>query len=230
MTTPDPNRDLLISYTTLRKIVGILGIALPIILLFGNMIFGGCTGPQRSISHNYHTHMGDVFVGMLCAIALFLFVYKGPEPIDGILGNVAGVLGIMVAIVPCKPHPGDPGYLLRGIFPTDYWLGNVHNIIAGIFLLVLAYFSIKLFTKSREGETPTPEKRKRNTIYKICGWIIVACVISCAVILHFAKVPQGQAEPEWVVKMAPVFWLETIALWAFGFSWLVKGETLWRDR
>jgi hypothetical protein len=28
----------------------------------------------------------------------------------------------------------------------------------------------------------------------------------------------------------PVFWLETIALWSFGFSWFVKGDTLWRDK
>ena len=27
----------------------------------------------------------------------------------------------------------------------------------------------------------------------------------------------------------PVFFLETIALWAFGVSWLVKGQTFWRD-
>jgi hypothetical protein len=27
----------------------------------------------------------------------------------------------------------------------------------------------------------------------------------------------------------PVFWLESLALWAFGFSWLIKGETLWQD-
>jgi hypothetical protein len=26
-----------------------------------------------------------------------------------------------------------------------------------------------------------------------------------------------------------VFWLEALALWAFGFSWFVKGETLWKD-
>jgi hypothetical protein len=26
-----------------------------------------------------------------------------------------------------------------------------------------------------------------------------------------------------------VFWLESSALWAFGFSWFVKGETLWQD-
>jgi hypothetical protein len=227
MSAPDANRDLLISYTTLRKIVGILGIALPVVLLFGNICFGDCTGPQRSISHNYHTVMGDVFVGMLCAISLFLFVYKGPEPIDGILGNVAGVLGILVAIIPCGPHDTDKGFIVRGL-PEGYAWGMAHNIIAGIFLLVLAYFSSKLFTKSREGESPTPEKRKRNVIYKICGWIIVVCVAGCIVVMVLTK--DAEPEPEWVLGMAPIFWLETIALWAFGFSWLVKGETLWKDK
>jgi hypothetical protein len=28
----------------------------------------------------------------------------------------------------------------------------------------------------------------------------------------------------------PTFWLESIMIWAFGFAWLVKGETLWRDK
>jgi hypothetical protein len=28
---------------------------------------------------------------------------------------------------------------------------------------------------------------------------------------------------------APVLILEILALWAFGFSWLVKGETLFKD-
>jgi hypothetical protein len=27
-----------------------------------------------------------------------------------------------------------------------------------------------------------------------------------------------------------IFWLEVIMLWAFGFSWLVKGETILRDK
>jgi hypothetical protein len=30
-------------------------------------------------------------------------------------------------------------------------------------------------------------------------------------------------------SLKPVFWLETIALWAFGISWLTKGAVLFRD-
>jgi hypothetical protein len=29
---------------------------------------------------------------------------------------------------------------------------------------------------------------------------------------------------------SPVFWLETVALWAFGVSWFVKGETVFTDK
>jgi hypothetical protein len=32
-----------------------------------------------------------------------------------------------------------------------------------------------------------------------------------------------------VTAVKPVFWLESLALWAFGISWFVKGETLFRD-
>jgi hypothetical protein len=32
-----------------------------------------------------------------------------------------------------------------------------------------------------------------------------------------------------IAAIKPVFWLESLALWAFGISWFVKGETLWRD-
>ena len=32
-----------------------------------------------------------------------------------------------------------------------------------------------------------------------------------------------------LAAIKPVLLLETFTLWAFGFSWFVKGETLWRD-
>ena len=32
-----------------------------------------------------------------------------------------------------------------------------------------------------------------------------------------------------VARLKPIFWLETLALWAFGVSWFIKGQTLWKD-
>jgi hypothetical protein len=33
-----------------------------------------------------------------------------------------------------------------------------------------------------------------------------------------------------LVNFNPVFWLESIALWAFGISWIVKGEVILKDK
>ena len=91
---------------------------------------------------------------------------------------------------------------------------------ATVMFLTLAYFSYCLFTKSN-GQ-PTPQKRKRNVVYRICGVAIVACIVLVGVFkLFLAATP--------IADLDPAFWLESLALWAFGISWFVKGETLWKD-
>lgn len=80
-TTPIPKTKLVISYLVLRKAIGYLGIALPFILVFGNMLLNK-PGIQSSISSYYYTPMRDVFVGTMCAIAVFMMSYKGYERKD----------------------------------------------------------------------------------------------------------------------------------------------------
>lgn len=60
------NKQLVISYLTLRKTIGILGIFLPLTLVIGSILFGDCITIQQSISNYYHTNMRDVFV-VTCA-------------------------------------------------------------------------------------------------------------------------------------------------------------------
>ncbi len=86
----DPNQSLVISYLTLRKAVGILGMALPAALLIGFFIFdAGCDFPP-SISHFYYTDLGNIFVGTLCAVSLFLFSYNGHDKGDKVTAKIAG--------------------------------------------------------------------------------------------------------------------------------------------
>jgi hypothetical protein len=33
-----------------------------------------------------------------------------------------------------------------------------------------------------------------------------------------------------ISDLRPVFWLETLIIWAFGISWFVKGEAFFKDR
>ncbi len=212
----------LISYLTLRKSVGILGIAFPIVLVVGSVVCGPCVEIQSSISAYYHTDMRNLFVGLLCAIALFLFAYKGYNQTDTLAGNLAGLFALGVAFFPasiteplsqCIPQPID-----------NHLIGTLHFISAAGLFLVLAFFSLVLFTK--QGKQPTKMKLKRNKLYRICGYIMLGC-IGLILLYGICRNHQGCLSLQ---KYDPVFWLESLALWAFGLSWLTKGKTLFTDQ
>jgi hypothetical protein len=99
----------------------------------------------------------------------------------------------------------------------------LHVAFSGIFLLTLAFFALFLFTRTRPGGQPTPRKTVRNRIYVTCGVVIIACVL---LIVLTPVVISAPVKDAW----HPVFWWEAIAIVAFGVSWFVKGQTLFRDR
>ncbi len=197
-------RTMVISYLSLRIAVGILGIAFPIVMAAGYWIADG-EGIRTSISSYYHTGMRDLFVGILCAVALFLFSYIGYEKKDNVAGDLAAIFALGVAF-----------------FPVSSGLaGTIHLISAVLFFLLLAFFSLFLFTKG--DPNPTRQKRKRNKLYRICGYVILVAIL---IVLIYSIFPGLYYA---ISGMKPTFWLETIALWAFGVSWLTKGNVLFRD-
>lgn len=194
------------SFRTLRRIVGFLGIALPVVLAVWGFAACGDHRLQSSISDYYYCRTRDALVGILFTIGWFLFAYPGYERKDNLAGNVAGVCALGVALFP------DQG---PGLEPA------LHFTSATLLFLTLSYFSLALFTKT--GGSPTPEKVKRNRVYRVCGVVMLLCIATLAAYHVFPQRPG-------VVALRPVFWLESLALWAFGVSWGVKGETVWRDR
>lgn len=216
------NDKLLISYLTLRKSVGGLGFALPIVLVAGTLFFGDCKGVQLSISGYYHTIMRDVFVGIVCAIALFLFAYNGYDKRDKIAAQLASFFAIGLALFPTSQVQPTPICNIASE-PLPAFFGILHLLFAAAFFIVLAYFSLFLFTES-DGKM-TEEKKRRNTIYRFCGIIMVVCLI--LITIYFLLIEPELSQPE---KYDVVFYLESIALWAFAASWLVKGEMFIADR
>ncbi len=206
MTQDGRDSRLLISYLTLRRVIGALGVLLPLGLALGCVFLGECTRIQPSISDYYSTGMRDVFVGVLFVIGWFLFAYRGYDPQDNVAGNLAGVFALGVALFPNS----DAGSLTAAL----------HYISAAALFLTLAYFSYFLFTKT--AGTPTPQKLTRNKIYRTCGIVMVACIALIGMYSAFLADTS-------LASLSPVFWLEAVALWAFGFSWFIKGETLWAD-
>ena len=204
--------DLLISPFTLRKVIGILGTSLPLILVLGGMILWG-EGIQRSVSLYYHTGMRDVFVGMLCAIGLGLLSYRGYDIKDVIASNIGCVMAAGLAFFPTDPDPD-----------TTTFIGYVHLTFAAAFFATLIYFSFFLFTKTAKGKKPTAQKIKRNKVYKSCAGIMAACIIAISIYYLLPEHLSDKIEP-W----KPVFFLESVAVMAFGVSWLTKGEAFLKD-
>lgn len=208
-------KSLAFSYLALRKIVGLLGIAYPFVLALGALILFG-TGIQSSISSYYHTGMGDVFVGTLCVIGVFMLVYKGHARSDDIAGDLACLFAVGVALFPIAPE-GETSSAAQLI-------GYVHHVFAGLFFLTLICFSLFLFTKTDPKKTPSRRKLQRNRVYRACGYTMVVCI---ALIGVYAILPETTASSLEAYK--PIYWLEAVAVVAFGISWFTKGEAILKD-
>jgi hypothetical protein len=213
MKSDTQNNSLIHSYLALRKAVGWIGILLPLTLLAGVVLIFRESIILRSISHYYYSGMRDVFVGALCAIALFLFFYRGHDNWgkinwDNWLSSLAGLFAIGIALFPTTESG-----------PTDT-TGLIHFVCAAIFFVILALFSMFIFTK--KGKSPTDEKIVRNRIFRICGAIMLACLLAIFLFMNTSHTHESAS--------SFVFWAESIALVAFGISWLTKGGSLYPDK
>ena len=206
---------LVFSYLELRRVIGVLGTLLPIVLLLGGWVLFD-TGIRGSISSYYHTGMGDVLVGTLCVIGFFLLSYRGYPSDDGsylrsdkAAGDLAFVFALGVALFPTSAN----GEITA--------ISIIHLVSTALLLLTLAYFSLFLFTKMDPQPAPTQKKRQRNLVYRACGAVIVACLLLIAANAGLENLTESP-----LTDLQPVFWLESFAIIAFGVSWLVKGESI----
>jgi len=208
--TRDPG---LISYLTLRKFVGLIGILLPFALVIIHTLLAHQAVLLGSISGYYYTDVRGVLVGSLCAIGVFLFAYRGYYEWDDKLTNAAGIFAIGVALFPTAPV--NPSPRARDI-------GYVHLACAGLLFAALAVIALWQFTKTDPVKEPTAQKKKRNLVYRICGTVIALCLVLVPIESLVIGAP--------IQRFKPLFWLEAVAVIAFGIAWLVKGEGLLKDQ
>lgn len=196
-----------------RQLIGYIGLVLPFLLIF---IVKFRDGDERwrslaSISAYYYTGAVAIFVGMLVALALFLFTYGGYNNkykwVDQWAARIAAVAALMVAFFPTREPAGMTA--LPWWTPTT---GFLHYVGASVLFAMFAVFALWLFRRTADGEQPkAADKWWRDNCYLVCGIVIVACILWTGV--------NG-----W--KVDPIFWPESIALVAFALSWLVKGYAL----
>lgn len=206
----------------LRRLIGILGMALPILLPLVLYFLKGRTAPLPSISHYYYTSAGNFFVITLSVMAIFLIIYQGRSLSDFYISTLAGLFALCVVFFPTNNMVGADlqGYCIVEMKDAD-WRSHFHLASAGIFLLCLAAMSIFLFPRPDQQAYRRPERKQlRNRIYIGCGVVMIAALATA--LLGF--VLQFSTEANCIT-----YWMETIAVEAFGISWLVKGNTLFGE-
>jgi hypothetical protein len=206
-----------ISFRTIRRIIGYLGIGLPFALWIMAAILG-CRQQQPSISHYYYTMAGSLLVGVLCAVGLFLISYKGFGPHDDRATNIAGIFAFGVAFFPTGNFTSSVCALFT--YPESKLREDIHYGCAALLFVTLAYISFFLFTRSKGGKTD--EKIVRNRIYRTCAVLMLSFIILVPICAAWL----GKA----IGKYNPTFYLEAGALISFGISWLVKGEVVLKDK
>ncbi|MBC7966048.1 MAG: hypothetical protein H7Z17_09005 [Fuerstia sp.] len=218
------SESLVLSYLEIRRAIGYVGFSLPILLgPVGWAVFG--IGIQENMSSYYHTPMRDVFVGVMCAIGIFLYCYRGTSRVEGWTRNLSCLSAIGIALCPLDAH-SDPMYQ-RTI------VGYLHTFAGGTFFLTLAIYSLVHFPQRAvstsesdiESGTSNLDRIARNSVYIISGLTILGCMATIGIC--FFLVPTKVKVQ--LNALGFVFWMEWLAVWAFSAAWLTKGRAIFDD-
>jgi len=220
-------KAILNSYLRIRKLIGTLGILLPI------LVFSFHRDLLASISHYYYTESAVFFIAILSAFGFFLISYRGYDKdpskemlSDNIITNISGFAVLIVVLIPTSCSESGSDIIAKTICDTVNYpmfghnqpLWNmIHLVSAAIFLFTMGWMSIFRFTRTTNRE----EKKFENAIYKCCGYAVWVCI--AILLVQFVGEKLGV---DLHLTVYDVFILETISVGAFGLSWLIKGKAL----
>lgn len=213
------SKELLGTYNTyrkLRKVIGILGLSLPILLVVLAPLLKSWHegGPlhwelERSISAYYYTNAGGLFIGTLFAIGVLLLSYNY-RVVDTIMTTIACGLAITVALCPTPEFSGQVNLL-----------GILHYVGASGLFLTFGYMALLRFTIS-DVDPSDVNWQNRRKLYRACGTVIFA-MLAVALVLWVVELLTGTELALPIVNNNWLFWVEVVMVEAFGLSWLVKG-------
>lgn len=202
------------SYVFMRFAIGVLGIALPLLLVFVEpILFDGQPFPRGSLSAYYYSGMREVFVGVLWAIGVFLVTYKLTERSwESRLSTLSGAAVVVVAVFPtARPGGGVSLTPLQDLL-SESLVEGIHFVSAGAFIASLAVISYFFGRDEARRSAGAGRPSQRATFHWTCAGIIVAA-------LALAAVAGITSWPDKGLLIA-----EVSAVLAFAASWLAKVE------
>jgi hypothetical protein len=236
------NDSHVVSYLTLRRLIGILGMALPFACWIANAIVNkfdllnnenlAILNPgasyqaqhnlKESISHFYYTASAPMFIGILITVAIFLFCYSGYEPreddkykwiTDKLVTTLAGIAALGIVIFPTSSSEVIIDNFF--IFRASKIIGLIHLIFAASFFILMALLCLVNFR--RQGDKRPFGEGEYDSLYRFCGAVIL---ISIGIVFIYGSFLKDIVN----LDLPVTFIFETVALIAFGVAWLFKGK------
>jgi hypothetical protein len=243
MTNTIADNDMVVSHITMRRAIGLLGMLLPVALLTANylvnelnimnnhfFIADTCSADytadgayKGSVSDYYYSPVGELFTGILIAVAIFLFCYKGHrlkkgeiKISDNLLTTIAGMAALGIVLFPTSGGKDCIPDNVRTFVATEN-TATIHYLMAAVFFISLGLMSIINFR--RTDTVGKFGKEKHHNTFLVCGIGMLACIVIIGV---YDKFIRGLSV--FIDSLHPVFLLETAALIFFAISWLLKGK------
>lgn len=180
-------------------ICGLLPVACLLFGLLGSIQGINYPGWYNSISATYFANSNMCMIGALSLCSFFLFTYKGYDLGDRAYTMVAAVSALLIVACPCAAAPMDH----MGLFALPTRISDLIHMVAAVVLF--GCFALMTLTQFPKGS-----HKRRNTIYRICGWLMFAFMAVVGLAFIF----------DWPSYMTMI--CETGMLWAFAVAWIIK--------
>ena len=194
------------TYFSLRLGMGLLAVALPLALWLVGRFADHETLRCSMSAYYYSPTMRDKLVGILCAIGLFLYLYKGFSKQENWALNVAGAFAILIALVPTSPE-------CEGGKPF-----SAHEAFAILFFLAIAYVCLFRAADTLSLIRDEQKAERLRAVYRGLGILMIASPL-LAVALAQSLQPGSP-------RRSLVFFVEAVAVWTFAAYWLVKSREM----
>jgi hypothetical protein len=207
---PGRSSHLEASFIAQRRGMAMLAAIFPLVFIVSSLL--GRTPWQPSISAYYWTEdlERNFFIGALCAIGVFLLLYKGYTQLEDWVLNVAGISAVGVGFF-AMTKGSDCG-------PGGF---SWHSVFAIVFFACIAYVCIFMAQKSLENEPDAARKAMFLRAYRLCAAVMAISVIAA---LALKLLPTEQTKS--LCARGWTFWCESLAVWAFAAFWYFKTREL----
>lgn len=196
------------TYFMLRFGAVTITILLPFLLWLGGKFYAGLP-LQDSMSAYYHAindgkTMRDWFVGILFAMGLILYFYKGYSDTENIALNIAGILAVGVAIFPMGWGCGEN-------CPSI----SIHGICAVTFFVIIAFVCVYCSRDTLNLIRDEGVRARYGRIYKTLAIVMVLSPVVAFLLNAFFRQYNSR-----------VFYIEAFGILAFAAYWFVKSREL----